>query len=114
EQQTQNLAFVVRRSADHKVARSVAPGLAKPVDISLESAGSGDQRLGLHLNNISIHNDGRTLEHAVLNAQTCNLCVIDHRNAPPRSLRIVGVNKRLAAAQEKNIGAVQVESAFKG
>ena len=97
-----------------KFVGRVAPDLAQPVDVGLESAcrhhsGPGADRpiaaAGLH---------GRGTEPPIGELEADHLGVVDDPN--PETLRsgVVAVHQRLAAAQKERVGARQMQRAAQG
>ena len=102
---------VVGRAANQKIARRIAPRLAQPVEVRLEAAGREHDCTCLELVSHAARSHRRGAKAAIVEREADDFRVIAHLDAEPLGGGVVGIHQRRAAAQEKGVGARQVQRA---
>ncbi len=111
EQQLKDLAQVVRRPAAEEVVRGLAPRLAQPGEVRLEAAGGGNQRARPHLLLHAVAQNGRAAEAPSVDGEVHGLGVVRDVHAERFGHPVVRVHQRLAATEEKRVGARELQRA---
>ena len=111
EQDAQDAALVVRRAAHDEVVGHLSPALPEPGDVGLEPARGRHERPRLHLDALPVVPRRRRAETAVAQLEVLDLRIVGDRDAEVFRRAVVGVDERLAAAEEERVGPAQVQRA---
>ena len=113
EQHAQHRSPVVRRAANDEPVHGIAPGLAQPVEVRLETAGRHHHGAGVDTDSVSVDADLHRPAGRAVDVQPHHLGVVGDVQAQAVGQRVVRVEQRLAAAQEEEIRPFQVQRATK-
>ena len=87
------------------------PSLLQPFEVGLEAAAGDHHRLGAHRCVGAFAGERGRLELVALDFEVGDLGFVDDVDAELFRRMVIGVDQRLAAAEEKRIGARQVQRA---
>ena len=110
-QRAQDASGVVRRAPDQEVVGRRAPRRLQPVEIGLEAAGRRHEGAGADRLDASVAGHGCPPEPSILDVEVPDLGVVLHLDAKPRGRAIVGVDQRLAPAEEERVGVREMQGA---
>ena len=109
QKQFQDLAFVIRCSANDEVARRFAPHFLEPFQIRFEAAGSDDESLRAEFGRLPIEKHLATFEFAVAYVQFLDLGIVEDANTESQCRGVIGIHQRLASTKEEGVRAAQVK-----